>query len=163
MVLARVLLLPGQWCFRCGPNWLLDATRKEYTMRRLWRDYGLGWVLLALFLASWVVQTWTGWREFRAEQSEHQQTAAVFGSGGYVWNWARTTFENWQSEFLQLFAMVTLTSVLIFRGSAESKDGDEELKEALARIEGRLNDLTATGAHTHGRVTEPVAVGLTGD
>src|SRR5215213_6612207 len=132
-------------------------------MRRLFRDYGLGWILLALFLASWVLQTWTGWREFQAEQAEHQQPAEVFGSDGYVWNWAEATFENWQSEFLQLFAMVTLTSFLIFRGSPESKDGDEEMKEALSRIEQRLNELTAPGGHINGRLSEPVAAGVTGD
>ena len=104
-------------------------------------NYGLGWVLLALFLSSWVVQTWTGWREFRAEQAEHGQPAEVFGDGGYVWNWGRSTFENWQSEFLQLFAMVALTSFLIFKGSAESKDSDEEMQAALERIERRLDGL----------------------
>src|SRR5688572_16341266 len=96
-------------------------------------NYGLGWVLLGLFLASWAVQTWTGWRQFQSEQHEHGQPAAVFGNDGYVWDWSQATFENWQSEFLQLLAMVALTSVLIFRGSAESKDSDDEMKEALAR------------------------------
>jgi hypothetical protein len=110
-------------------------------MRRLWRDYGLGWVLLTLFLGSWILQTWTGWREFKADQAAHGESAAVFGSDGYIWNWGESTFENWQSEFLQLFAMVTLTSFLIFRGSPESKDGDEEMKAALERIETRLNEI----------------------
>ena len=41
--------------------------------------------------------------------------------------------------------MVTLTSFLIFRGSPESKDGDEEMKDALERIERRLDGLTAQG------------------
>jgi len=132
-------------------------------MRRLFRDYGLGWILLALFLASWVLQTWTGWREFQAEQAEHQQPAEVFGSDGYVWNWAEATFENWQSEFLQLLTMVALTSFLLFRGSPESKDGDEEMKEALARIESRLNELTSSGARVNGRAGEPAAAGLPAD
>jgi hypothetical protein len=65
-----------------------------------------------------------------------------FGSDGYVWSWAEATFENWQSEFLQLFAMVVLTSFLIFRGSSEFKDGDEEMKQSLDRIERRLDELT---------------------
>ena len=64
--------------------------------------------------------------EFLAEQSEHGQVAHVFGDGGYVWNWARTTLENWQSEMLQVFVMVVLTSFLIFKGSPESRDGDDE-------------------------------------
>lgn len=79
-------------------------------MRRPLGNYGLAWVLLALFLVSWALQTWTGWREFQAEQREHQQQAEVFGSDGYIWQWSEATFENWQSEFLQLLTMVTLTS-----------------------------------------------------
>jgi hypothetical protein len=111
-------------------------------MRRLWRDYGLGWVLLALFLTSWVLQTWTGWREFQSDQATHGESAVVFGKDGYIWSWSEATFENWQSEFLQLFAMVTLTSFLLFRGSPESKDSDEEMKQALERIEARLTEIT---------------------
>jgi hypothetical protein len=108
---------------------------------KLSRDYALGWVLLGLFLLFWLGQTVVGWQEFVAEQAEHSQVAAVFGDSGYVWNWARVTLENWQSEMLQLFTMVALTSVLIFRGSAESKDSDDEMKETLARLERRLEEL----------------------
>jgi hypothetical protein len=126
---------------------------------RLHRDYALGWVLLALFLVIWVGQTFVGWQEFVAEQQEHQQVAEVFGSDGYVWNWAPATFENWQSEFLQLFAMVTLTSFLIFKGSAESKDGDEEMKQALARLERRLEELAAVNPSGNGAgPAQPVGV-----
>ena len=110
-------------------------------MRRPLGKYGLAWVLLTHFLVSWVVQTWTGWLEFQAEQKEHQQAAEVFGPEGYAWNWARATFENWQSEFLHLLTMVTLSSLLIFKGSAESRDGDDEMKEQLERIERSLEDL----------------------
>jgi hypothetical protein len=106
------------------------------------RDYALGWLLLALFVVFWVGQTVVGWREFVAEQAALGQTATVAGDGGYVWNWARTTLENWQSEMLQLFAMVVLTSVLIFKGSPESKDGDEALKAALTRLEARLEEMS---------------------
>src|SRR5690349_2771593 len=57
-----------------------------------------------------------------AEQQQHGQAAQVFGSDGYVWTWASATFENWQSEFLQLLTMAVLTSFLIHKGSAESRD-----------------------------------------
>lgn len=36
-------------------------------MRRPLGNYGLAWVLPALFMVSWVLQTWTGWREFQSE------------------------------------------------------------------------------------------------
>jgi hypothetical protein len=115
-------------------------------MRRIWRDYGLGIVLFILFAASWVVQTWTGWREFMAEQQTNGQVAHWLGSDGYIWSWGQATFENWQSEFLQLFAMVTLTSFLIFKGSPESRDGDDEMKAMLKQMQQQLDELTARTA-----------------
>jgi hypothetical protein len=121
---------------------------------KVFRDYALGWVLLSLFVLFWVGQTLVGWQEFLAEQSEHGQVAQVFGDGGYVWNWARTTLENWQSEMLQLFAMVVLTSFLIFKGSPESKDGDDEMKETLARLERRLEELAASRTVVDGGIVQ---------
>ena len=103
-------------------------------MRRIWRNYNLSLVLLALFLGALVLQTWAGWVEFVAEQEEHGATAEWFGPGGFVWSWLRTTMENWQSEFLQLLTFVTLTSFLVHRGSPESKDGDERLERKVDEI-----------------------------
>jgi hypothetical protein len=117
-------------------------------MRRFVRNYSLSLVLAALFLGAWVLQTVLGWYEFKAEQTEHGQAAHWFGAEGYIWNWGRATFENWQSEFLQLLTFVVLTSVLIHKGSHESKDSDERLQAAVDRIEQRLAALDArpTGA-----------------
>lgn len=120
-------------------------------MRRLWRNYNLGMVLFALFLASWIVQTVAGWREFVAEQEALGQTARVVGDAGYGWVWLRTTFENVTSEFLQLFAMVVLTAYLIFRGSTESKDGQERMQASLDRIERRVKEME-THRHSRGGV-----------
>ncbi len=80
------------------------------------------------------------WREFQAEQREHNQPAPVFGHDGYVWSLAEATFENWQSEFLQLFTMLALTSLLIFKGSPESRDSDDEMRETLSRLERQLDE-----------------------
>ncbi len=126
---------------------------------RIVRDYALGWVLLVLFLASWVGQSWVGWREFAAEQAAHGQAAQLFGPEGYVWNWGRATLENWQSEFLQLLAFVVLTSFLVFRGSAESKDGDEEMKQTLARLERRLEQMAASAPAQASGATDGLAAG----
>jgi uncharacterized membrane protein YhaH (DUF805 family) len=105
---------------------------------KLLRDYSLSIVLAVLFLVSWLLQTATGWVEFVANQQAHAETAQLFGESGYFWSWMQATFENWQSEFLQLFTMVVLVSFLIHRGSQESKDSDEELKAMLEDVEERL-------------------------
>ena len=49
-----------------------------------------------------------------------------------------STLENWQSEFLQLFSFTIMAAVLIHKGSAESKDSDDRMEEALQRIEKKL-------------------------
>ena len=36
-------------------------------------------------------------------------------------HFVEATFENWESEFLQMAAFVLLTAVLVQKGSAESK------------------------------------------
>jgi hypothetical protein len=110
----------------------------------LWRNYNLSIVLGLLFLVSWVLQTWTGWVEFQSQQEQHSQAAAIFGQEGYIWTWAASTFENWQSEFLQLLTFVVLTTYLIHRGSHESKDSDEQVQRALERIERRLDELAVS-------------------
>jgi hypothetical protein len=107
-------------------------------MKTLLRDYGLGVVLALLFLVSWILQSLTGWVEFVSEQEAHGQAAQLFGDSGYFWPWMQATFENWQSEFLQLFTMAVLTAFLIHKGSTESKDGDDELMLQLTAIRAEL-------------------------
>ena len=107
-------------------------------MGRVVRDYGLSIVLAVLFFVSWLLQATTGWVEFASLQQTHGGTPQLFGESGYIWEFFAATFENWQSEFLQLFTMVVLTAFLIHRGSTESKDSDEEMKLMLSRIERRL-------------------------
>jgi len=105
--------------------------------------YGLTIVLATLFVVAWGLQTYAGWERFVAEQSEHNESAFVFGQGGYVFEWLAATMENWQSEFLQLLSFVVLTSFFIHRGSHESKDSDDQMQEQLDRIERKLEELAA--------------------
>ncbi len=111
-------------------------------MANLWRNYGLSITLAALFLFSWGLQTWMGWVEFAAEQEQHDQQAQPFGDDGYFWRWGEATFENWQSEFLQLFTFVVLTTYLVHRKSHESPDSDYETEASLRRIEAKVDALS---------------------
>jgi hypothetical protein len=110
-------------------------------MRPLWRDYGLSITLVVMFIGAWALQTWTGWVQFVAEQAEHGSEAVAFGDDGYVWTWAQATFENWQSEFLQVFVFIVLTTFLVHRKSHESPDTDYETEASLRRIEAKLDAL----------------------
>jgi hypothetical protein len=107
-------------------------------MRRLWADYGLSITLAVLFIGSLALQTWAGWIDFVARQAEVGGGASAFGSDGYVWPWAQATFENWQSEFLQVFVFIVLTTFLVHRKSHESPDTDYDTEAALRRIEARI-------------------------
>ena len=104
-------------------------------MGRLWRDYNLSIVLFGLFFTSWILQGVTQWFEMANEAQSHGQAASM---AEFMPAFLAATFENWQSEFLQLFSMVVLTAFLIHKGSHESKDTDEKVDAALARIERRL-------------------------
>lgn len=93
-------------------------------MKRFWRYNGLSITLIFLFLLFWGGQTLTGWRDHNnGQQIDHHRTVTLLeyiGSGDF----AEATFENWESEFLQMAAYVFLTTFLFQKGSAESKDPD---------------------------------------
>lgn len=112
-------------------------------IRRLWQEYGLSIALFGLFAVSFVLHTISGWYEYAADQQAHGEAATLFGDSGYAWSWAEWTLQNWQSEFLELGMIVVLSSVLIHRGSAESKDTEDEIKALLTEIEGKLARLEA--------------------
>jgi hypothetical protein len=118
------------------------SIRNEHTGdRSVWREFGLGLGLMMLFFATWVAQLISEWQVYTDEQAEHGEAATV---GDFVAQFAQSTLENWQSEFLQLFSFVVLAALYIHKGSAESKDGTEKLEASLRRIEHHLGTLPDT-------------------
>jgi hypothetical protein len=107
-------------------------------MKRLRKDDNLGIVLGLLFLLSWIGQLIVQWFNWAHEQMDHGQPLQV---GSFLWQFWESTLENWQSEFLQLFCFVVLSAFFIHRGSAESRDSDEQMQRSLDRIEKRLQAL----------------------
>jgi hypothetical protein len=103
--------------------------------RSIWREFGLGIALMLLFVVSWVAHGFAEWQVFTDHQREHGQPTTA---GDFVAQFAQSTLENWQSEFLQLFTFVALAALYIHKGSAESKDGTEKIEAALRRIEDHL-------------------------
>jgi hypothetical protein len=94
-------------------------------MARWFRDNGLSIALFALFAVSVVGHAWSGWiannEELIRDHAAPLGLLAYLGSGAFN----STLFENWESEFLQMWAYVMLTAYLFQRGSPESKDPDE--------------------------------------
>jgi hypothetical protein len=98
----------------------------EALVRRILRDNGLTIVLLGIFLATLAGQSVTGHLEDNDNRQEHglQTTGYVEYLGSH--HFLEATMENWESEFLQMFIYVLFTVFLYQKGSAESKDPDEE-------------------------------------
>ena len=94
------------------------------------RQRSLGILFVSLFLASWIVQLFFEWRVYFAEQREHGGSAS-FWSAGFWEEFGQSTFENWQSEFLQLAAFTIATAYLVYAGSSESPDGEERIEAKL--------------------------------
>lgn len=101
-------------------------------MKKMWKNYNLSIVLFILFFLSWIAQGFFQWQEYAQTQLTHNQPVEVVG---FVSEFLSATFENWQSEFLQLFTFVVLTTFLIHKGSHESKDSDNEMIARIKRIE----------------------------
>src|SRR5687768_11395219 len=86
------------------------------------RENGLSAVILTIFIACIVAQTWTGLLHYNDERRHHGERALglpEYLRSGHFWE---ATAENWESEFLQMAAYVLLTVGLYQKGSSESKD-----------------------------------------
>ncbi|MBL4675362.1 MAG: hypothetical protein JKY70_04030 [Mucilaginibacter sp.] len=86
---------------------------------------GLSLVFLLLFLITLVAQALTGWKEHNQELQDENATALAFSAYLSTGHFISSTFENFQSEFLQMALYVILTIGLRQQGSAESKKLDE--------------------------------------
>lgn len=95
-------------------------------MRKILRENGLSIVLGLAFFLFLVAQAFTGMYEYNEDQQEHGQPAVDFADYLASSHFLEATMENWESEFLQMFAFVVLTACLFQKGSAESKDPDAE-------------------------------------
>src|SRR3954469_21302817 len=104
--------------------------RQKSTMS-IWKKKSFAWVTLAFFIFSLALHWIFGWYAFKNEQMAHNQPI-VFSE--YFIEMMRDTFENWQSEFLQLIWQVAGLAYLLYIGSPSSKEGDERKEEKLDYI-----------------------------
>jgi hypothetical protein len=83
----------------------------------------IAFVLLLLFTLGG--QAYTGWLEHNEELAEKGGATIAFLPYLVSYHFLEATFENWESEFLQMASYVCLTIWLRQQGSAESKDLDK--------------------------------------
>ncbi|MES2672925.1 MAG: DUF6766 family protein [Pseudomonadota bacterium] len=86
---------------------------------------GLLIVFTGLMLVTLGGQAYTGWREDNEERIEKQLPTQAIHEYLLSGHFIQSTFENWESEFLQMGLYVFLTVFLYQQGSAESKSLDE--------------------------------------
>ena len=100
----------------------------------IFRKYAYAWLTGSFFLVSLLLHWWFGWQAYVDETREHGSTPEV---NTYLVEMGRDTFENWQSEFLQLLWQVVGLAYFLYLGSPSSKENDDRVEakiDALLRI-----------------------------
>lgn len=102
------------------------TTRLKHSMNKpsktsfLYRN-SLSIVLLVMMFIFWFGQFFTGWKEHNEELRAHNRVPLTAEQYAFSGHFASATFENWESEFLQMAIYVILTVCLRQKGSAESR------------------------------------------
>jgi len=100
----------------------------------IFRKYAYAWITMAFFLVTLVLHWHFGWQAFQNQAREHGSMPEF---NQFVTEAMRDTFENWQSEFLQLLWQVVGLAYFLYLGSPSSKENDDRLEakiDALLRI-----------------------------
>ncbi|HEU4651259.1 MAG TPA: DUF6766 family protein [Croceibacterium sp.] len=93
--------------------------------------YSYAWLTLAFFLVSLVLHWHFGWQAFQEQARAHGQLPQF---AEFVTEAARDTFENWQSEFLQLLWQVVGLAYFLYLGSPSSKENDDRLEAKIDEL-----------------------------
>jgi len=104
---------------RADPRAPVPVRRGGWVLKLYEHSLGLAFVLL--FLASFALHALSGLKLYNEERLAHGQAAASLGEyvgGSRFWF---ESFQNWQSEFLAVLAIVGLSIFLREKGSPESK------------------------------------------
>lgn len=119
------------------------------------KRYAYGWLTAIFFLVSIALHWVFGWYAYVDEATQHGQVAQF---SQFAVQLGRDTFENWQSEFLQLIWQVVGLAYFLYVGSPSSKENDDRLEakiDALLRLTGDrgeaiIADLDERYLRTHG-------------
>lgn len=90
-------------------------------MRRFWQNNSLSIVLFGIFFCALVGMSVVGWRSANNEALGHNQSTESYSTYVTSGDFIEGVFENWESEFLQMFALVMLTIWLRQKGADDSK------------------------------------------
>jgi hypothetical protein len=120
------------------------------------KRYAYGWITALFFLVSIAGHWLFGWWAYVDEARSHGQAPEV---AAYLVEMGRDTFENWQSEFLQLIWQVVGLAYFLYVGSPASKENDDRLEAKVdelmkmvggARAEALIGEIDQRYLRTHG-------------
>ena len=106
------------------------------------KRYSYAWITAGFFLISMLGHWIFGWYSFVDEAREHGTTPGV---NAYLMEMGRDTFENWQSEFLQLLWQVVGLAYFLYVGSPSSKENDDRLEAKIDELIRLTGDERADG------------------
>jgi hypothetical protein len=106
------------------------------------KKFGFAWVTLGFLVISLIGHWVFGWFAYVDEQQMHGVAPQAHG---FVVQILRDTFENWQSEFLQLLWQVVGLTILLYVGSPQSKDSEDRSE---AKLDAILRRIDPAGAET---------------
>jgi ferric iron reductase protein FhuF len=115
---------------------------------RFTKAYGFGLVTGLFFLLSWAAQFIFQMMEVRNEAQQHGQQ---FTWSDFFPQFFQSTFENWQSEFLQLIWQAAGLALFYYWGSSQSKEGDDRLE---AKVDALLRERGIDPEELNARVVE---------
>jgi hypothetical protein len=95
-------------------------------MKKFLRYNGLSITFFIFFVVTMIAQSVTGLRQHNQKMQEEGGKQLSMGQYVSSGHFLEATFENWESEFLQMALFVTLTTFLYQKGSSESKDPDKK-------------------------------------
>jgi hypothetical protein len=95
-------------------------------MKKVLKENSLSIVFFLLFVFTIVGQAITGLKEHNQEMQDEGGQILTMSQYLLSGHFLQATFENWESEFLQMALFVILTMFLYQKGSSESKDPDKE-------------------------------------
>jgi len=107
-------------------NCFLPEDLEYKQMKHILRNNGLSIVFFLLFIFSILGQFYTGWKQNNADLKEKVAPPVAFNKYLTSPHSIEATFENWESEFLQMALFVVVATFLYQKGSSESKDPDKE-------------------------------------
>jgi hypothetical protein len=110
-------------------------------MRRFLYENSLSLAMFGLFAVTLGIQSVAGLNTYNEQRDEHGHPPVTYTEYLTSGHFIEATFENWESEFLQMSAFVVLTIFLRQKGSPESRKlkGDEPFDDDPLKAKRRKN------------------------